>query len=259
MKKLFILGLVLTIAGMVCVYFGVDEDAEASRVNIEHAKEQQLINDANKLLSVFNNAKTCAEIDEVISKVESLPKALQSDVLALAKLRRSIFLFEEAEALLDRAKQIQQALVSPKPTPVVQHPVDRQDPRSAPQGPAIVPPAMELLEKAMPLYEAAKSGVDQLGDSKTNQKYNFTLNYTKGEIYHRYLQVFSTQENAREILAQAVMYYRMALKCQPVSRETVINIELLIKDAEAMGSAGSKQQKNRLLNQAPGGGHLRGN
>jgi len=56
-----------------------------------------------------------------------------------------------------------------------------------------------------------------------------------------------------------VTYYKYALRHKPGDRDTVINIELLIKDAQGMGQGQPQQQRNRLLNQQPGVGRSKGN
>jgi tetratricopeptide (TPR) repeat protein len=246
MKKLILLGLLVAAGGGTTLYFGLEDDKLQATAESKRATEQQEISRTNEYLVAFNKAGTVEEVRVLLSKLESLPPELQEKVTPAVKLRLAILNFQEAERLLNRARQLQAALTPPQPQSL------------PPPPPPIHPQAMELLQKAIPLYEEAKKDVDRLSDRKDNPSYNFLLNYTKGEVYHRHLMLFGNEETAKELFSQAVTYYKMALRHKPGDTDTVINIELLIRDGEGMGQ-GPQQQRNRLLNQQPGSGRSKGN
>lgn len=266
MKKLLFVGILLVLAGVGVVAFG--QWAQNQQDQEDNVKLQEM-KDAKKYVSFvarFNKAATKEDYVALERELSKLPKQYQESFSSQIKLKLAILNFGEAEELLNRARGLQASLTVPPPPPEKRQvgvdqmgqPVYVQD--QAPP-PKIHPAAMELLNKAIPLYNDSKKEVDRLGEVKGNADYNFRLNYVKGEVYHRYTQLFATQETARPLFNQTVTYYKNALKYKPADTDTVINIELLIRDEQGMaGGAGQpEQQKSKLLNQQAGSGRSKGN
>jgi hypothetical protein len=259
MKKLILVGVLLAAAGGTALYFGLEDDKRQAAEEKKVADEALHVGVTNDTIDMLHNAKTVDDVNYVLTeRYKLLPKHLQEKVGPLAKLKLAVLSFEKAEKHLDRARGLQAALAEPpgQPTPDPQNPMIMVQPPP----PKIHPLAMAEFQKSVPLYESSKKEIDRLSEIKGDDRYNFLLNYSKGEIYHRYLHLFATQETAPQLLAQAVTYYKHALRHKPGDTDTVINIELLIKDSQGMGGQGQpQQQRNRLLNQQPGSGRSKGN
>ncbi len=250
MKILLLIGLTLGITGGVCAYIGIKDDKQQVVVNKKSAEELAKVREINACVDKFNKFSSEEDAKFVLDKASTLPKQLQDALIPAAKLKLTIVDFLVAEELLDRARALQASLASPpEPSP----PGITTPPKPSPPHPL----AMQMFQKAVPLYENSKKTIDTLYENK-DEKYNFLLNYTKGEVYHRYLQLFGTEETAKELLAQTVVFYKKALNYKPNDMNTVINIELLINDAAGMNGMGPQQQRNKLLNQMPGSGRSKG-
>lgn len=266
MRKLLLLGVVLLLAGGGVIAYGViaqDKQNAADRVRWQETQEARKF---SKFVEQVNDAKTKDDYKALEATIATLPKKQQEALAPHVKLKQAVLNFAEAEELLNRARGLQTSLTVPTPPPEKRqvgvdsmgNPVYAQD---QPEPTKIHPTAMKLFNEAVPLYESSKREMDRLTEIKGNDAYNFRLNYVKGEVYHRYTQLFATQETARELFNQTVTFYKHALRYKPADTDTVINIELLIKDEQGMaGNAGQpQQQKSKLLNQAAGSGRSKGN
>lgn len=265
MKKLFLLGIFLVIVGIGVVAYGSWAQREQDVLDRVRWQETKDTEKYVSFVDKFNKARLKNEFQTLEKEFVSLPKKYQESLGGKIKLKMAILNFSEAEELLDRARRLQASLSIPGTLPEkrqvgVDHegkPVWVQDP---PEPPKAHPAAMELLNKAIPVYHECKREIDRLGEVKGDDLHNFHLNYVKGEIYHRYTQLFATQETARELFNQTVTYYKHALRYKPADTDTVINIELLIRDEQGMaGGAGPQQQRTKMLNQTPGSGRSKGN
>lgn len=218
------------------------DDAFLKRVNQQY--EEQVLD--LKIRGLVNGAKTHAELDKAEGMLQSLPQSYRENIMPTLMLRRSVLLFGEAEELLQKAIEIERAVVlPPQPMP----PIDQHDnPEQIP------PPARELhpltlvnLNKAIALYEKARKNTEALKDDGTAD-FNYHLNYLKGEIYYRMLELVADQESAQEIFNQALTYYKYALRSRNNDMNTVINIELLIKNGGGLvNNAGNPQAKKKQL------------
>ena len=266
MRKLIFLGVLLLAAGIGVVAYG---RWAQQKQNITDDSRWEEIKQAEKYASFVKKFNTVASKDDFTAlekDLSSLPKKYQESLGPQIKLKVAILNFAEAEDLLDRARGMQQSLTVPSIPPAPRQvgvdamgqPVYTQDP---PEPPKIHPAAMELLNKATPLYKDCKREVDRLAEVKGDDTHNFRLNYIKGEVYHRYTQLFATQETVRELFNQTVTCYKHALRYKAADTNTVINIELLIRDEQGMagGPGPGQQQQMKLLNQAAGSGRLKGN
>lgn len=266
MKKLFFVGVFFVLCGVGIVAYGQWAQNKQNVLDEARWRETKDAKRYNVFIDRFNNASTKIAYEALEKELVTLPKQYQDVLSSQIKLRVAVLNFEEAQELLDRARALHASLSLPAPPPEkVQTGVDSmgqpiykidQLPPSKPHS-----SVLELLDKSMVLYNNSKREVDRLAEVKGDVDYNFRLNYVKGEVYHRYTQLFATQETARELFNQTVTYYKHALRYKPADTNTVINIELLIRDEQGMtGGAGQPdQQKSKLLNQTPGSGSSKGN
>lgn len=264
MKKLLFLGVLVTLAGAGVVGYGMWAQQKQNEEDLVRWQETQQVTRLNDFVDKFNGAKSKDDYRILEAGLSKLPKKHQDLMGPQIKLKLAVFDFEEAEDLLDRARGLQQSLTVPQPPPppaITHYDHHGQPVHGQPPAPPVKihPAAMAMFEKAVPLYHNAKKEMDRLSEAKGDADYNFRLNYIKGEVYHRYTQLFATQETAKELFNQTVTYYKTALRYKPADINTVINIELLIRDEQGMGGAGQpQQQRNKLLNQQPGSGRSKG-
>lgn len=260
MKKLLLLGLFLGVVGVGAIYFGIQEDQKQSQAESDHETRLNHVTSVNGYIERLEKATTSQEVQAILFEIDKLPKDMQEEVKSLGKLKGAILSFQEAEEFLNRAWAIQVATAAPRDEPTI----DPNNPQiTIPPPPAAISPlAKQLFQKSVPLYEASKREIDRLSEVKGKGKYNHLLYYSKGEIYHRYLQLFATEETAKELLAQTVTHYKHALRHKPGDMATVINIELLIKESKGNGGGqgqDQRPQRNRLLSQQAGSARFKGN
>jgi hypothetical protein len=227
------------------------EDVVPTEVNLraEQVKE-------NEIRSLLNNAKTLEEIELVEQKMQEL--ANKDKVAQYVAIKKSRLLFEEAEMYMRRAVEIEKAVFipdPPKPVPVPM--VDPNNPYATPTTPMPPPEPPRIyhpltlvnLEKAFALYDKARKESEKLKESDDND-FNFNLNYLKGEIYYRILELMADQESAPELFNQTLSYFKFALRSRNNDVDTSVNIELLIKNQNSlMGNANNPQaRKKQMLN-----------
>jgi hypothetical protein len=96
------------------------------------------------------------------------------------------------------------------------------------------------------MYELARKEVEKLKDTSDND-FNYNVNYLKGEIYYRFLELIADQETSQEIFNQTVTYYKQALRYRPNDINTVVNIELLIKNQSNLVSTTPNQSRKKQM------------
>jgi hypothetical protein len=269
MKKLIGLTIVLVLGGVGLLVYAHTLDISHKAV-IDKAEEAKAeIDVLNGYIAQINKAGTVAELELLERHVPKFGSDdTQKKIKGTLGLKKAKLEFMEAEALLARAIDLQQALtlppLPPEPAPMPMtdtghggyNPTPPPQPQPPPP-PPIHPAAQAALEKAEKLYISSKKQIDKLNDIAGDKDYNFSLNYTKGEIYHRHLMFLSTQENQQELFTQTAMHYKKALTYRPGDTNTIVNIELLLKQAQGGGGQGQSQPQ-RMLNQM-GVGKSKGN
>jgi tetratricopeptide (TPR) repeat protein len=253
MKKLF-LGLLFIGLGLVSIQHfskmevGLD-DAKTRFIN-EYYESQVL---DNKIRAAVNQAKTIDDLDRIESQLTALSKTDRERITPTIALKKSAILFNQAEDYLRKAIEIENAVadsggpVDPMPPPDPENTHEAIPPPAQPR--LLHPLTTAHLNKAFVLYEQARKGVEKLKDSG-DADFDYHLNYLKGEIYYRILELMADQESAPELFNQALTYYKYALRNRNSDINTVVNIELMIKNQNGLiGNAGNPQaRKKQMLN-----------
>jgi len=271
MKKFIFLSIVVLAGGAYLLVQARNTEKEQQDAIAKVKLDNYTIDFTNEYIAQVNDAVTITQLDDLERKLPYIwPEWNDSDsqkkVKATLSLKKAKVQFLEAEALLKQAIDLQNALTLPPLPPDPPMPTTDSTghgynaaqtlPREPPP-PPIHPAAKEALEKAEKLYVSSKKQIDKLNDIPGDKDYNFSLNYTKGEIYHRHLLFLSTPENQQELLIQTATYYKKALGLKPGDTNTVINIELLLKQSQGGGQQ-QVSQPQRMLNQM-GVGKSKGN
>ena len=258
MKKLMI-GVFFFVLGVILVnYFTKMEAKYENVVPAEASLRAEQIKE-NELRDLLNKAKTLKDMDVVEQKMQELGN--KDELTQYFAIKKSRLLFEEAEMYMRRAVEIEQAVFIPDPfVPVPPVPmVDPNNPYAVspipPIGPPIGPPriyhplTIANLEKAFALYDKARKESEKLKEGDDNN-FNFNMNYLKGEIYYRILELMADQESAPELFNQTLSYFKFALRNRNNDVDTSVNIELLIKNQNSlMGNANNPQaRKKQMLN-----------
>lgn len=265
--KILLFGIVVVVLGAGAVAYGhyLNEDYIARIAEYETVVEN--IQSQKNFLKQVDNAKNRHELIALEGKLSAYPKDFQDKVGPHIGLRIISTTFDEADDIFDRARKLQLSLVLPEPEPQLQQSLEPQDdpykhapmaPPPPPKIPEIHPVAQALADKAMPLYEEMKKRIDKMSNIDGDDNYNFAFHYTKGEVYYRYMQFFGTQETIKELYKQTVNEFKLALRYKPGDVNTVINIELLIKN-DPGGGQNSEKNRQKMLNQSAGFGRSKGN
>jgi hypothetical protein len=181
----------------------------------------------NEARRIVNEAVTTQELDKAQSLTETLPQKQKDDLLPIIALKRSRILFDEAEKFMRQAVEIEAAASN--------------DSKS------LHPLTVVVFNKAAVLYEQSRKESEKIKET-TDPNFNYHLNYLKGETYYRFLEMFSDQETAQEMFNQAVTYYKYALRNRPSDINTVVNVELLIKNQNnLLANASSPQSKKKQM------------
>jgi len=184
----------------------------------------------NKVREMVNKAQNLDDLVQVESSMGSLSEAKRTKLLPMISLKKSKFWFNEAEQYLMKAAEIERA---------VDTQVDDK---------ALHPLTVINLEKAFALYDKSRKEVDKIKDSN-DKDFNYHVNYLKGEVYFRTLEFMSNQDSAQELFNQTLTYYKYALRNRPSDINTVINIEILIKNQNKLASnMNPKARKKQMLN-----------
>lgn len=233
--KRIIIGLAFLAAGIGgFMYF----DNELNKVNDKEwltAKATYAVNKmGNEAIVKINEAKSLEDLQGV-----TCCKELEH----YYNLKKARFLFEKAERYLNKAAEIENAFYIP------QEIVNAEDEANGHQQPqqSLHPMTLKLLNISQDYYEQARKLIDNIPDTD-DKDFNFSVNFLKGVIYHRFLMLFASQENVFELFSQTVSSYKSALKYKNGDIDTVINIELLIKDNKNLAAASPQGQRNKMLN-----------
>lgn len=228
--------------------FGVNVFKETERKVREetYLNKNEFVSEFNDFINLYNKTSlTKDEIKELKIKYNNLKnKVSNNDLKNLnqkIELKEAILHLFLAEDELNKAFKIQSALAVSPETP---HPL-----------------ADDLLDKSKNNYEISKRIFDSLYELNNDSEFNFILNFYKGVVYHRYLQMFSDQQTAKEYLNMTLNAYKQALKHKDADINTTVNLELLLKDPQNGGSGNGepKDTKTKMLNQAASGNNLKGN
>lgn len=267
MKKLiFGLGF-LTLAYISFIYLGHMQSkftkAELDSMNDNYSNQILL----NKLHTELNKVNSLNDIGLIGKELQDLNQVDKIKLEPYVILKRASLLFNQGEQYLRRAGEIEFALTAPPESKKVM-PAAEGDPENPIE---VMPPpeqqrtyhplTMETLEKAISYYEQAKKEADKLSEG-SDADFNYSLNYLKGEIYYRFLQFLSDAENAQELFNQTLGHYKVALRYRPGDINTVVNIELLIKNQSSLLSNANNPQvkQKQMLNLRKAGlGSSKGN
>lgn len=257
MKKL-LLGLLFVGLGLVSLLHFSKMEAELEddqTLSINTFYNAQVID--NKVRTLVNQAVTLDDLERVESQLESLSKESKDKIGPTIALKKSAILFAQAEDYLRKAIEVENAVFEPK---VIEQPMPPPDPENPPDNPAeVLPPptaqpkvlhplTIVNLNKATALYEQARKAVEKVKDSG-DADFDYHLNYLKGEIYYRILELIADQESAPELFNQALTYYKYALRNRNSDINTIVNIELMIKNQSGlMGNGNPQARKKQLLN-----------
>ena len=248
--------------------------AYASYWYLDH-KQAQLIK-TNKVAAreVYENQVTFNDISLLINKAESLESVsvIESLMTGISKqnkdklspyvyLKKASLLFNQGEYYLKRASEIESSVGVQKSAdpPEIDPENPGAEPMQAPQ--QYHPLTIEALKKATDLYEEARKEIDKLTEND-DPEFNYGLNYLKGEIYYRFLEFLSDNDTVQELFNQALNYFKIALRYRPGDINTVVNIELLIKNqSQMLANANNPQgRRKQMLNvRRAGFGNSRGN
>jgi hypothetical protein len=256
MKRL-VFGLMLIGFGLVSIqHFSKMEedsdDAQTRRIN-EYYEEQVL---ENKVRSMVNKAKSVADLDKAEVALADLPKQYKERIAPTIALKKATMLFEEAESYLTKAIEVERAAALPPPPPPMPPAPEHQGgvpeqvatpPQEQPR--ELHPLTLANLNKATALYEQTRKLCEGLKESGYSD-FDYHLNYLKGEVYYRLLELVADQESAPEMFNQALTYYKYALRSKNNDINTVINIELLIKNQQSLtgGAQNPQARKKQMLN-----------
>lgn len=224
MKRL-VFGVIFLVLGIGFYVYNIEEILIGEQVRLAEDRYQDELQ-FNEVRALVNKANTIEELDQVL-KVVDLDK---DKLLPIIGLKRSLLLFNEAEGHLMKAVEIENALTDDSKQNL--HPL-----------------TVKELNKAIQLYETARKEVEQIKEQK-NLTFDYQLNYLKGEIYFRHLEIMATQETALEMFNQTVTYYKYALRHKPSDVNTVVNIEILIKNQNKLLADASNPngKKKTMLN-----------
>jgi len=253
---LFSLLLALAGAGLLAYNHYHEQDrlvAEGRRDAL--VKETEEVNELSRLITSTKDKDCLLALQGRAKGHKRLEPVLQ---LAIATA-----VFEEAEVSLAKAVEVNNALATPPtpPPPPVFDQMGQPVLQPPPPPPPLHPLVVKNLEAAFKQYKEAKELCDRIQQQPDDDNFNFSLNYFKGEVYYRHTQFLSTPETAKELFDQTLIYWKHALRYKARDIDTVINIELLIKNQQQMLSGAIQPGTNRPqmmpANQA-GRGRLKG-
>lgn len=216
---------ILFVGAGIYFYNKESKDADERVAKMVKFEDEQL--DNIKATVLVNSSTNIAGLVEAEATLAKLSKERAAALAPYIALKKSLLYFNEAEGFLMRAVEIETAVGG-----------DSQ---------SINPLAQASLNKAIDLYDKARKEVELLKDTN-DANFNFSANYLKGEIYYRLLEFVADRESAVEIFNQTLTYYKMALRSKPGDINTVVNIELLIKNQNRLlGNAADPQQKKKQM------------
>ena len=225
------------------------EDVDYVTLKINQAHDEQVLD--NKIRDMVNKAVSIDELDKATLAMISLPKEYQERLMPTITLKKAAILFSEAESYMRRAIEVENAVVLPQGLP----PMPPPDPENPDQQPEqLPPPQRELhpltlvnLNKAIALYEKARKESEKLKETG-NPDFDYHMNYLKGEIYYRILEIMSDPDTAQELFNQTLTYYKYALRNRNSDINTIINIEILIKNQNnLLANANNPQARKKQM------------
>jgi tetratricopeptide (TPR) repeat protein len=266
MKKL-VIGLMFVVVGVFSVHYFSNmekDDDDYMTLKINQAYDEQLLE--NRVRGMVNSAKSNADLAKAEVAMQELPKEYQERITPTITFKRAAFLFNEAEDHLRKAIEIENAVAVPNQGPLPPPEPDPENPDHQPE--QIPPPQRELhpltlvnLNKAMVLYEKARKEAEKLKDIG-NPNFDYHMNYLKGEIYYRILELMADPDSAQELFNQTLTYYKYALRSRNRDVNTVVNIEILIKNQSSLLANANDPQarkKQALSSKKYGVGRSTGN
>jgi len=235
--------------------------SQSTKTDMAAAKEiYDNQNAYNNMTLLINKADSLDHIEVIESLMPDLSKENREKLVPYISLKKASLLFNQGEYYLRRAAEIEGSVVEPK-----QPPMEQDDPENQveqlPSPQQYHPLTVEMLKKAVDFYERARKEADKLTES-ADADFNFSLNYLKGEIYYRYLELLADNDTAQELFNQTLNYYKLALRYKPGDIDTVVNVELLIKNQSSLlaNSNNPQAKRKQMLNvRKPGLGSGRGN
>jgi tetratricopeptide (TPR) repeat protein len=180
---------------------------------------------------LINKASNLGELDAAEKLIASLDERGKNRLTPYVSLKRARFWFSEGESYLKKAVEIDTAVGGDDDKPI--HPLTQK-----------------MLDQAFVYWEKARKEAEKMTGENEDNDFKFHLDYLKGEVYYRFLQYLSDRETAREMFNQCVTYYKHALRSRPGDINTVVNIELLIKNERDLAGGGDdpKSRKKQMLN-----------
>lgn len=199
--------------------------------------QQKLISEFYQKLGQVENQQ---QLEFLIIDYPSLPVEIQTKIKPIIDLKKAVYAFDKAEIELSKTLKLVEAMGESGPSALV----------------------LETYFHSLELYKEAKIAVDQLNEIKGDDEYNFSLDYLKGEVYYRILQLVALPEEALDIFNQTVDAFKKALLIRPRDINTEINVEILRKNKDALlakANVPGDQQMKQLIQQGVGSGQKRGN
>lgn len=239
------------VIGVFSIYHFSDMENEAEDAQtliMQQSYEEQVLD--NKIRGIVNKAKSISDLEKAEGMLQTLPQKEQDRIAPYITLKKAAIWFNEAEEYLRRAAEIENATVVNLPP--MPPPNDPEHPEHSEQIPTpqrvLHPLTTVMLNKALGLYEKARKESEKLKDTG-DVDFNYHMNYLKGEIYYRVLEFLADQESAQEIFNQTLTYYKYALRNRGNDINTIVNIEILIKNQNGLvGDVGNPQRKKQMLN-----------
>lgn len=234
--------------------------AYASHLYLDYKQSQFVKTDTSAAKEIYDNQNAYNDMSLLINKAESLEhiEIIESLMPDLSKqnreklapyitLKKASLLFNQGEYYLKRASEIEGSVVEPKQPPMISDDPENQGGQLPPQ--QYHPLTVEMVKKAVDFYERARKEADKLTES-ADADFNFGLNYLKGEIYYRYLEFLADNDTAQELFNQTLNYFKLALRHRPGDIDTVVNVELLIKNQSSLlaNSNNPQAKRKQMLN-----------
>ena len=246
MKWLFF-SFIFVLAGVGMLFYGHRYDKQ--RLLAERHKETLLkeISDINEFSEVISTTKSKEKLLVLQARVKDLSESNRLRLEPNLQLAIAIVTFEEGEVYLAKAVEVNNALTlppPPPPAPMIDKTTGQPIPQVPPPAPPLHPLVVKNLEAAFESYKLARELCDHIQQTG-NDNFNFSLNYFKGEVYYRHTQFLSTPETAKELFDQTLICWKHALRYKPRDIDTVVNIELLIKNQNQMLSNSVQPSTNR--------------
>lgn len=257
MKRL-IFGMILLVVGF--LFF--NKFITDYRKQLPVVKEQQRLKEEDRYCEEITYALNYPELKEEDFKMvkyhlSKLPIEKQKQFEDIIELKSLVLQFRKAEDLIARASALQNS-IKPIPEPTQTVPVEtyETEPPPPPKPVELHPFVEEMVNEIVKLYADLKKRVDVLEERQDDPEFNFLLNYTKGVIYFRHTQFFAKPDNVKELFDRTVKYFKVALRNKPDDLNTIINVELLIKNKNQMLSTAQQPGMRRQQMLVPRGAGL---